>query len=259
MLMSSNFEQWICEYQIPGMPIIHAGAHFAEERDQYVGNNFGPVYWIEALPGVAEVCASNLVDYQDQYILTATLSDSIGERIKFYIAGVEDSSSSLLVPHLIEASHPDVTVSREIELTTTTLDELYKDSNLGDFPNYGLVMDLQGAELKALQGAKSILPKISFIISEVSTRELYRESVSFKEMTRVLDDLNFTLHASEMNLATGWGEALYINRKGNCSDILSTTNKLEVVNGSFSIGTFVRSVLVKLGAPHVVINKFRRK
>jgi FkbM family methyltransferase len=241
------------------MPIIHAGAHFAEEREEYRIGEFEPVYWIEALPDVAEVCASNLVDYQDQYILTATLSDSIGERIKFYIAGVEDSSSSLLIPHLIEASHPDVTVSREIELTTTTLDEQYEESNFGDFPSYGLVMDLQGAELKALLGAKSLLPRVSFIISEVSTRELYRKSVSFKEMTRALDDLNFTLHASEMNLATGWGEALYINREGSCSDVLSTTSKLEVVNGSFSIGTFVRSVLVKLGAPHLVINKLRRK
>ena len=257
--MSSNFEQWVGRYRLPSMPIIHAGAHFAEERDQYRSSDFEPVFWIEALPGVAQVCASNLADYEEQHILTATLSDSYGEHIKFYIAGVEDSSSSLLKPHLIEASHPDVTISREIELTTTTLDELYKESKFGDFQNYALVMDLQGAELKALRGAKSLLPRVSFIISEVSTRQLYRKSVSFKDITRALDDLNFTLHASEMNLATGWGEALFINRQGSCSDVLSTTSKLEVVNGSFSIGTFVRSVLVKLGAPHVVINKLKRK
>jgi FkbM family methyltransferase len=257
--MSSNFEQWIGRYLLPSMPIIHAGAHFAEERDQYRNSEFGPVYWIEALPAVAAVSATNLADYGDQFILTATLSDYSGEHIKFYIAGVEDSSSSLLKPHLIEASHPDVTISREIELITTTLDDLYKESKFGDFQNYALVMDLQGAELKALQGAKSLLPRVSFIISEVSTRELYRKSVSFKDITRALDDLNFTLHASEINLATGWGEALFINRKGSCSDILSTTVKLEVINGSFSIGTFVRSVLVKLGAPHALINKLKRK
>lgn len=257
--MSSNFEQWVDKYCLPSMPIIHAGAHFAEERDHYRDRGFEPVYWIEALPDVAEVCASNLTDYEDQYILTATLSDSKGAQIKFYMAGVEDSSSSLLKPHLIEASHPDVTISKEIEVVTTTLDELYRESKFGDFQNYALVMDLQGAELKALHGAKSLLSRVSFIISEVSTRELYRESVSFKDITRALDDLNFTLHASEMNLATGWGEALYINRQGICGEVLSTTSKLEVVNGSFSIGTFVRSVLVKLGAPHLVVNKLKRK
>jgi FkbM family methyltransferase len=257
--MSSNFQQWVNLYKLPVMPIIHAGAHYAEEREQYHQSDFEPVFWIEALPEVAQVCASNLAEYQNQSVLTATLSDTDGELIKFYIAGVEDSSSSLLLPHLIEASHPDVTLSRKIELITTTLDELFKESNFGNFQTYGLVMDLQGAELRALQGARMLLPRISFIISEVSTRELYRKSVSFKEMTRALDDLNFTLHASEMNLATGWGEALYINREGSCSDILSTTSKLEVVNGSFSIGTFVRSVLVKLGAPHLVINKLKRK
>jgi FkbM family methyltransferase len=257
--MSSNFERWVRAYELPTLPIIHAGAHYAEEREQYRQSGFEPVYWIEALPEVAQICASNLVGYYDQHVLTATLSESYGERVRFYIAGIEDSSSSLLVPHLIEASHPDVTLSKEIELTTTTLDELFKASEFGDFESYGLVMDLQGAELKAIQGAKSMLPRVSFIISEVSTRQLYRKSVAFKSLTRALDELNFTLHASEMNLATGWGEALYINEQGSHSNILSTTSKLEVVNGSFSIGTFLRSVLVKLGAPHWAINKLKRR
>ena len=257
--MSSNFEQWIGRYHLPSMPIIHAGAHYAEEREQYRQSEFEPVYWIEALPAVAQVCALNLVDYQDQHVLTAALSDSHGEQIKFYIAGIEDSSSSLLMPHLIEASHPDVTLSKEIELTTTTFDELFKSLKLGDFETYGLVMDLQGAELKALQGAKLLLPRISFIISEVSTRQLYRKSVTFKNLTQALDELNFSLHASEINLATGWGEALYINRDGSSSTVLTTTSRLEVLSGSFSIGTFLRSALVTLGAPHWVINKLKRK
>jgi FkbM family methyltransferase len=257
--MSSNFEAWVRAYELPNMPIIHAGAHYAEEREQYRQSEFEPVYWIEALPEVAQVCALNLVDYQDQYILTAALSDSHGERIKFYIAGIEDSSSSLLRPHLIEASHPDVTLSKVIELTTTTFDELFKSSKFGSFETYGLVMDLQGAELKVLQGAKSLLPRLSFIISEVSTRQLYRNSVEFKDLTQALDEMNFSLHASEMNQATGWGEALYINRGGSCSKILSTTTRLDVLNGSFSIGTFLRTVLVKLGAPHWVINRLKRR
>lgn len=257
--MSSNFEQWVRRYQIPKVPIIHAGAHYAEERAYYREGGFEPVYWIEALPEVAQTCGLNLVDYQDQHIITAALSDSHGENIKFYIAGIESSSSSLLRPHLIEASHPDVTLQKEIELTTTTLDKLFGASRFGNFETYGLVMDLQGAELKAIQGAGSLLPRVSFIVSEVSNRQLYRKGVTFKSLTQALDDLNFTLHASEINLATGWGEALYISRRGGCSEILSKTSKAEVVIGSFSIGTFLRSILVKIGAPHWVINKLKRK
>lgn len=256
--MSSNFEQWVRRYQIPRVPIIHAGAHFAEERENYRERGFEPVYWIEALPEIARTCALNLMDYPYQHIFTAVLSDSYGEHIKFYIAGTESSSSSLLIPHLIEASHPDVTLSKEIELTTTTLDEMFGTSSFGNFETYGLVMDLQGAELKALQGARSLLPRISFILSEVSTRQLYRKSVAFKGLTKALDDLGFTLHASELNRATGWGEALYINRLGSCADILSKSKKIEVVIGGLSIGTLLRSVLVKLGAPNWVISKLSR-
>lgn len=257
--MSSNFKEWITCFNLPPSPIIHAGAHYAEERDEYRDSFFEPVFWIEALPDVAELCSINLVSYKNQKIIEAAISNEPGIETLFYIAGTEHSSSSMLKPHLIEASHPEVTLTREISVVTTTLDKLYKENTFGDYDNYGLVLDLQGAEIRAIEGASVLLDKVSFIISEVSTRNLYKGGARFKELSRMLDKSGFSLLASEVNRATGWGEALYINRNSQISHILASTTKKQIVVGNYSLGTAIRSILVKARAPHVLINLARRK
>jgi FkbM family methyltransferase len=257
--MSSNFIEWVSAYQITQMPIIHVGAHYAEERDDYRDLNFEPVFWIEALPDVAKICLANLGNYKYQHLISAAVSDIHGQEVIFYVAGAEDSSSSILKPHLIEASHPEVTLTREVLVTTTTLDHLFTDNKIGNFQNYGLVLDLQGAEIKAIKGATTFLQNVSFIIAEVSTRSLYKGGAKFKDLTALLDKSGFILYASELNRATGWGEALFINRTGKFSNILNSDTKNEVVVGNYSIGTVFRSILVKIGAPHWLINQSKRR
>jgi len=257
--MSSNFKEWISVYRVPKMPIIHVGAHYAEERDEYRSLNFEPVYWIEALPDVAEICSANLSDYENQHLISAAVSDIHGQEVVFYIAGAEDSSSSILKPHLIEASHPEVTLTRQVQLTTTTLDNLLTDNRIGNLQEYGLILDLQGAEIMAIKGATTLMPRVSFIIAEVSTRNLYKGGARIKDLIALLDDFGFSLQASEINRATGWGEALFINREGNLSHILESARKIEVIVGNYSIGTAFRSILVKIRAPHWLINLSKRR
>lgn len=256
--MSSNFRYWIETFSIDNHPLIHAGAHYAEERDDYRDLRFEPVYWIEALPEVAAVGLKNLNGYSNQYLISAAISNVSGQEVCFYVAGDEDSSSSLHEPYLIEASHPEVSLKREIFVVTTTLDVLHSEGKLGDFEFYGLVLDLQGGELKALMGAQKLLSRISFVITEISTRELYKGGVRFDEMKGFLESCGFTLIASEVNRGTGWGEALFINRLVSILNVPISANNETILVGKYSIGTALRSLLVKIGAPRWLIKFVKR-
>ena len=114
--MSSNFSGWVVTYGITPCPLVHAGAHYAEERFAYRELLFSPVFWIEAIPGVAAVCAENIADFPDNHLITALIADEEDRELTMFIAGAEASSSSLLMPYLISASHPEVEVSQEIKL-----------------------------------------------------------------------------------------------------------------------------------------------
>jgi len=257
--MSSNFREWCEKYSLQGGALIHAGAHFAEERDEYLDLGFDSVYWIEALPETAEICRGILSGYSGHHLIVATLSSQTDQEVEFYLAGAESSSSSILKPHLISASHPEVSVTRKIHLKTTTFDRLLEDNSFHDHKSYGLVIDLQGAEGPALEGAMSLLPKINFLIAEVTTRELYKDGTRFRALNRFLAKQGFVLLASEMNRATGWGEALYINRGGIHAAVLQNQEPSFITKGGFSLGTLLRSALVRAGSPNWVLQKLKRK
>jgi FkbM family methyltransferase len=257
--MSSNFTSWISEFKIPPLPLIHAGAHYGEERSIYSSFAFEPVYWIEALPSVAKTCLSNISTFPNQHLIISAVSDSMNQRVEFFLAGEEDSSSSMLEPNLISASHPKVTVNGKLTLTTTTLDVLFESGNFGHHDSYGLVLDLQGAEDKALKGALALLRHVSFVIAEVSTRDLYRGGARFAELTSLLENFGFGLLASEVNRATGWGEAIFINRSGSCSELLEKNFRQNIVSGRFSFGTFCRSLLLFFRVPSKYLQYFARR
>jgi hypothetical protein len=257
-VMSSNFGGWVDKFEIIPQPIVHAGAHFAEERFEYLDKGFQPVYWIEAIPQIAKVCEENLLDFKGNHVICAVLADQSNVEVSIYLAGSEDSSSSILKPHLIKASHPEVYVSGELKLQSTTLDSLYADGFLGSHEAYGLILDLQGAEGKALSGGVNFLSRVDFIVSEVSIRELYKNGVQFDDLTRFLGEHGFSLLASEVNKTTGWGEALYLKTSTKLKHQASGSESVFILSGTFSLFTWIRGAMIRMHFPKWVIDRFKR-
>ena len=256
--MSSNFGGWVDEFGIISQPIVHAGAHFAEERFEYLDKDFQPVYWIEAIPQIAKICEENLNDFQGNRVICAVLSDQSNVEVSIYLAGSEDSSSSILKPHLIKASHPEVYVSGELKLQSSTFDSLYADGLLGSHEAYGLILDLQGAEGKALSGGVNFLSHVDFIISEVSIRELYKNGVYFEDLSRFLGEHGFSLVASEVNKTTGWGEALYLKTPKQLNHRVLGSESAFILSGTFSLFTWIRGAMIRAHFPKWVIDRFKR-
>jgi FkbM family methyltransferase len=196
------------------------------------------------MPWIAEESKKLLELYPNQKLFCTLLWSLPGVMREFYIAGNNGSSSSTLKPFLISASHPEVQITQSVFLETSTLDQLM-DSEV-DLIGCGniLILDTQGAELNVIQGGINSLNQFDYVVAEVSLRELYSGATNFMKFSEEMKKFGYTLVAAEINRATGWGDALYIE-----DSIFLTQELCTEVNYSgrkLGIRTVIRSILMRL-------------
>jgi len=238
--MSENFIDWTRAYHIKPSPLIHVGAHLAQERYVYRELGFEPVLWFEAQPEIAEKADENLKAFKFQNVRNAGLWSKAGVELELFIAGNEGSSSSLLEPFLISASHPDVSCIASFFIKTSTLDAEITQSQV----KYKvLVLDVQGAELEVLKGGVRTLQDVGYIFSEISTLELYRNNPLANQIEHYLEENGFVFAASSLNRNTGWGEGLFI-RKEICESIPNFEFSHTTVGNLISKGRIFRTLLI---------------
>jgi FkbM family methyltransferase len=187
---------------IPNKGILHLGAHKCEEAPLYhtIGVNDENILWVEA--------NSDLINPYQNNILNAVVSNKDNEDVEFIITNNMESSSILeLYTHHIE--HPHVKEINRRNVKTITLNTLYAINNI-PFDRYDFInLDIQGAELKALQGATNILPHIKAIYTEVNEKELYKDCALMHQIDAFLNSYGFKRVATQMT-QHGWGDALYM-------------------------------------------------
>lgn len=166
-------------------------------------------------------------------VINRCIDDKIGEA-DFYINKFPVSSSLMPVSPLAKDENPgyphcktwgeNAAVDRIVRLKTTTIDEVVS-SGLAPAPDI-LSIDAQGAELRILKGASSILPKLSAIITEIEFSEIYEGQCLFDEQMAYLRDFafRFTSFVHEQHwhpgpeLGLGFhtvGEALWLRYTGD--------------------------------------------
>jgi hypothetical protein len=74
-------------------------------------------------------------------------------------------------------------------------------------------LDIQGAELDALKGACNFLDQVSYIYTEVSYVELYRNAPLAEEIDQYLNSFGFKRVVTRKVPKDGWADVLYINQK----------------------------------------------
>ena len=116
-------------------------------------------------------------------------------------------SSSILDFGTHSVTYPEVKWKSSVKLVSTTLDSLSLPPKCVPIL---LVLDLQGAEFRALLGGKSLLTQTDFIYVEVSKNQLYKDSTDWDGITRFLKERGFKLVEWQYSKNLGWGNALYI-------------------------------------------------
>ncbi len=184
------------------------------------------VFAFEPLPANQALVRANLALYDATQVelVPLALSDQSGEatfhvssgRPPELFAGKDwnygNKSSSLLAPAGDGKIHGWVEFKEAITVPTGTLDQFCADRGIAhiDF----IQMDVQGAELLVLTGAERMLPHITAIWLEVSTREIYQGQVLDHEITRFLRAHGFALvYKTYRGNDSGEGDHLYVNTR----------------------------------------------
>ena len=82
---------------------------------------------------------------------------------------------------------------RQVEVgPSTRLDTVIESRNWGN-QKFDLIIDVQGAELKVLEGLGKYIANVVNIRTEISTKEIYDGGVQFEELDKFIMNHGFTL------------------------------------------------------------------
>ena len=196
------------DYGVRPKVIAHVGAHNGEEFDQYSRIEVVEVHWFEANPIQVEILSNRFANLNSQILVPRAVWDSDNETLKFKVTS-NSLSSSLFDLGTHSVKYPDIVPKEEIDVTTIRLDSYFYGKAKPDFIN----LDIQGAELKALKGAKEVLNEVSFVYTEVSYEELYLNAPFADEIDSYLKSFGFKRVMSRKLPQDGWGDVLYVNTR----------------------------------------------
>jgi len=200
------------KHNIEPLGVIHIGAHEGQEVDDYLAMNVQKMLLIEANPDVYDRLKNKLLDYDSDRIEAINFAISNYDGKALFRVTSSDQSSSLLPLKLHSQIYPQITEDKQIEVVCKQLDSLFQENHF-DVTQYNLLnIDIQGAEMMALQGAKTTLKHIEAINIEVNYIELYEGCVLVHELDSFLSEYGFERVATISPYHQSWGDAFYVKK-----------------------------------------------
>jgi FkbM family methyltransferase len=178
------------------------------------------IYVFEPLPDNQNLIKDNIRHYKASNIqlVPAALSDTIGWH-EFYVSSGQpdgqtnhdwdfgNKSSSLLAPDKVKDVVKWLKFESVITVPTTTIAHFSGENSISviDF----IHMDVQGAELIVLEGAKHMIKNIRLLWLEIAESSLYKEQALRKDIEHFMQAHSFKLIKS--SIEDGVGDQLYVN------------------------------------------------
>jgi len=126
--------------------------------------------------------------YPEQEALIALLGDKNGEVVDFYLSNNDEQSSSIF-SFGTEMNHKGLRMIRSTRLPMKRLDSCLDSSKIKAGSHW--IVDVQGAELKVLVGAGTLIHQAYSLEIEVSTKDEYQNGVRFEELESFMKDKGF--------------------------------------------------------------------
>ena len=226
-----NIQELSSQYSIVPRGVIHVGAHEGLEISSYQQMGAQKVLFVEANPSVFERLQANIATYPNVEAVNCAIADRNGT-IDLHVTSFDQSSSILQLKHHQEI-YPHITETHQITVQSKTLDTLLQEQELNPSDFNILNIDIQGAELLALQGATNWLKCVELINTEVNYEELYEGCALIEQLDEFLEKHGFYRVATTTPIHPSWGDAIYVKKPAITSSVLGMENMGRLGNQVF--------------------------
>lgn len=180
--------------------IVHVGAHFGQEFGRY--ERLAPefVVWIEADPLTYAKLLDTVREAGERsnvrhVFVNALISATANEpRVLHRFSNRGGSNSIFQATKRFSEAWPHVSQTGDsIDLVGFPLSDVLAENGIDARAVDILILDVQGAELECLRGARQILDSLKYIECEVSQEEVYDGGALYHEIIDYLDEAGFDL------------------------------------------------------------------
>lgn len=197
--------------EVPIHGIIHIGAHYGQELQDYVNYGIKKIMLFEPLKESFDILSDNAEMFMYEAnikLYNMALGNTIGEVEMFVERANHGMSSSVLEPGSHLDSYPGITFNGKELVGIDKLDNIPFDRN--DFN--ALNIDVQGYELEVLKGAENTLNHINIIFTEVNIGEVYKGCGKLSEVDEFLKPYGFYRFFTHLYENVGYGDAIYLKQ-----------------------------------------------
>ncbi|NES90718.1 FkbM family methyltransferase [Okeania sp. SIO2B9] len=210
--MKLDLKNLCFQNQIFPRGIIHVGAYEGKDIKTYQGLNISKILFIEANPTVFERLKTNIAEVSiDVQAVNYAISNQNG-KVKLYVNSM-GQSSSILPLKFYRNIYPNIKETHQLTVESKTLDTLLSELGLTPADFNILNLDIQGAELLALQGATNLLKYIDAVYTKINYEELYEGCALAEKIDEFLAQTGFGKIAVATPFHPSWGDAFYVRKQ----------------------------------------------
>lgn len=204
-----DLQQIFSQYGIVPHGVIHIGSHEGTEISTYQAMGVQKVLFVEANPVVFERLQANIAGVPNVQAVNCAVSNENGT-VNLRVTSIDQSISILPLKRHLELD-PNIQESHQVTVESKTIDTLLQEMQLNPDDFNILNIDIQGAELLALQGATDWLKCVAGINTEVNYEELYEGCALIDQLDEFLEMQGFQRVAT-ITHHPYWGDAFYIKK-----------------------------------------------
>ncbi len=204
-----SFLELLYKYKIPKENCLHVGANIGSEIETYDTFGFNNIVWVEGYKPYFEELEKNISSKKNHYAFNIMVSDIQDEIVKFNVASNTGSSTIYEPTNSWYETFADLSFQKTEQIKCSRIDNiLHKnfDTTFLESVKF-LVIDIEGAELKALKSMGSLIDNVEFAFVEVSLRP------NFHNAPLMIDiDKFFIQHSFKkiyLKYGSASGDALY--------------------------------------------------
>ena len=207
--------------------VVHIGGHHGQDHNAYVKMGAKQIIWGEASAINASVISQR---YPKDIVVNKIFWDNDNQTLPFFDNGDSRVSSA-----------KKFAVLKDSEISSIGVETITLDSVMTRFNPKGrilLVLDVQGAELEVLNGARNSVPKFQYVVLEIiHGSDMYIGSAPETMLVERMKEYGFYPSARRLSHDLKYSDVLFTKRKhlNKFSMLLD-----EMVNGLMFIRHLIR-------------------